>query len=196
MDALAEFMRPASQSTLRSRQSVVSGSHCSQAGGRQSKLSQKQLAALEQITEHMDAAAAAAVSEDLGAHGSAKQQMPVPGIKVDGLGRGLSATGIKGPGGQRPGAKAAMPRVKAIQPHVNITQAAMKRRGKKDDENGVEIRPMHPIMISRRFNQAKDDLSRTLKAPPARDPSSLRRFRNGNHAVPARELGVSAQVAP
>jgi hypothetical protein len=154
------------------------------------------LAALEQITEHMDAAAAAAVSADLGAHGSAKQQMPVPGIKVDGLGGGLSVTGSKGPGGQRPSAKAAMPRVKAIQPHVNITQAAMKRRGKKDDENGVEIRPMHPIMISRRFNQAKDDLSRTLKAPPASDPSSLRRFRNGNHAVPARELGVSAQAAP
>lgn len=73
----------------------------------------------------------------------------------------------------------------------------MRRRKANDaDADDGGFQPMHPIVISRRFNRAKDDLQRTLTLPPANSPAMLRRFRNGNHAVPARELGVMPAVAP
>ena len=49
----------------------------------------------------------------------------------------------------------------------------------ESQENGVSsLRPMHPIIISRRFNRVRDDLKRTL-VPPRNDPELLRRFRRG-----------------
>ena len=83
---------------------------------------------------------------------------------------------------------------------VNMTKAAMQiRRVEFEDESQENdfssLRPLHPIMISRRFNRVRDDLKRTL-VPPRNDPEMLRRFRRGNYAVPARELaGISANYS-
>ena len=66
---------------------------------------------------------------------------------------------------------------------VNMTKAAMRiRRVEFEDESQendlTSLRPLHPIMISRRFNRVRDDLKRTL-VPPRNDPEMLRRFRRG-----------------
>lgn len=221
VEALAEFMRPASQSTLRSRRTGVSdcGIHAvrsSNNGG----LTAKQLAALERISEHIDdAATAAATNNDTASkrrsiteiaedrpgrtprypgRRTAPASVPVPPIHITGIGASLSA-------GQKmevekeiylkqPVTK--MPRIKEFVPFVNMTKAGLRRRKMATQEDHrAQVHPVHPIIISRRFNRARDDLQRTLKIPPANDPSSLRRFRSKNHAVPARELGV-VQAAP
>jgi hypothetical protein len=99
-------------------------------------------------------------------------------------------------GGVRPGDIPKLPRAKDIRPHVNMTKAGMRRRKPADNLTDAEsFRPLHPIIISRRFNRAKDDLQRTLKIPPVLDRGVLTKFHNANHAVPARDLGVLPNTA-
>eukprot|EP00802_Teleaulax_amphioxeia_P018219 Tamp_18405.p1 GENE.Tamp_18405~~Tamp_18405.p1 ORF type:complete len:301 (-),score=61.41 Tamp_18405:424-1245(-) len=214
VDALAQFMRPASQSTIRTRPSKGSGLGSQAARGQQEGgLTRKQLAALESISEQVEAAGPNVIDEaQLRRHGSSSaMELGAPGrtgrpggassampyLPVEGLGGSISAPGgvDRGDvGGARPGPISKMPRVKEIRPHVNMTKAAMRRRKAFDDQDeDHSFRPLHPIVISRRFNRVKDDLQRTLKIPPTMDTAALRRFRSGNHAVPARELGVLPQ---
>ena len=222
VDALAEFMRPASQSTLRTRQTGASGSgshavRVNHNGG----LTAKQLAALECISEHIDDTAATAAATDNDTQSkrrsisqiaedrpgrtprypggrTAPASVPVPPIDVPVIGGSFPTVQNKRVDREvylQQSVKK-MPRIKEFVPFVNMTKAGLRRRKKENQEDQEkQLHPVHPIVISRRFNRARDDLQRTLKIPPSNDASSLRRFRSRNHSVPARELGVVQAAA-
>ena len=182
-------------------------------------LTKKQLGALERISEHMEAAGRNVIDEaqlgrhrntsalELGAPGrtmgatgrAGGTSSAIPSLPVEGVGGSISAPGGMDwdvEGGVRPGAIPKLPRAKDIRPHVNMTKAGMRRRKPADNLTDAEsFRPLHPIIISRRFNRAKDDLQRTLKIPPVLDRGVLTKFHNANHAVPARDLGVLPNTA-
>lgn len=74
VDALAEFMRPASQSTIRTRQTLGRGSISHKGASGANGLTQKQLAALERIEEHIEDASA-----DEGMKAKRRRSAPVLG---------------------------------------------------------------------------------------------------------------------
>jgi len=220
VDALAEFMRPASQSTIRTRHTKGSGVHSPKehAKSHGEGLMQKQLLALERIGESLEATGGMSggtrdiihdaqskrhrSTSALGAGLAVRTPLGGGGVRATSVVLSLPNEGISGARGAsfgddmldgvRQGSFSKMPAVKSIRPFVNMTSEALRRRKQVEDVMEEKGRPMHPILISRRFNRAKDNIDRTLRV--TNDAAMLRRFRSGNHAVPARELGVGSNL--